>query len=389
MKSIVLHTLSIVTILALTLIPAPTSVSADSVATAEPFRGASVCMPGAEDNGGCLNLGPAQTLAEWAQKGISYPNVGLPAYTPDASMNEMPYQYASIQADPRKEVRLFPSLDDAIATSNQSGSIPAGAMRWVAYVSRADVDGNHYVQIPDSFEWVRASPAEINFFQGLAFYHTPDHEFGWIIDQTYSRSDHSLEAPQTGNHYYRNQMVNIYDVQMGNEQEWYQIGVNEWIERRAIRKVTINTTPPQGVTGDRWIEVNLYEQTLTVYEKGQLVFGTLIASGADPFFTKPGVFQIREKKDTEKMTGAFESDGSDYYSLDKVPWTMYFDGARALHAAYWRALFGYPQSHGCVNLSPGDAHYIYNWANVGDFVYVWDPSGQTPTDPSKYGEGGA
>jgi lipoprotein-anchoring transpeptidase ErfK/SrfK len=389
MKSTLFQLTSIVTILALTLLPAQTAVSADATPTVESFRGSSVCAPGTEDAGGCLNLGPSQTFADWSKKGISYPNVGLPAYTPDASLNQMPYQYASIQADPRKEVRLFPSLDAAVAAENQSGSIPAGAMRWVAYVSRSDVNGNHYVQIPDSFEWVRASPAEINYFQGLAFYHTPDHEFGWIIDQTYSRVDHNLESASTGIHYFRNQLVNIYDVQMGNEEEWYQIGVNEWIERKAIRKVTINSTPPQGVTGDRWIEVNLYEQTLAVYDKGQLVFGTLIASGVDPFFTKPGVFQIREKKDTEKMTGAFEADGSDYYSLDKVPWTMYFDGARALHAAYWRALFGYPQSHGCVNLSPGDAHFIYDWANVGDFVYVWDPSGKTPTDPAKYGQGGA
>ena len=89
------------------------------------------------------------------------------------------------------------------------------------------------------------------------------------------------------------------------------------------------------------------------------------------------------------MTGAFEADRSDYYYLDKVPWTMYFDGARALHAAYWRTMFGFPQSHGCVNLSPGDAHFLFDWANEGDWVYVWDPSGQTPTDPSKYGEGGA
>ena len=107
------------------------------------------------------------------------------------------------------------------------------------------------------------------------------------------------------------------------------------------------------VTGNRWIEVNLYEQTLAVYDQGQLVYATMVATGVDPFFTKPGLFQIKTKKDTETMTGAFTADKSDYYYLDKVPWTMYFDGARALHAAYWRALFGYEQSHGCVNLSPG------------------------------------
>ena len=75
---------------------------------------------------------------------------------------------------------------------------------------------------------------------------------------------------------------------------------------------------------------------------------------------------------------------TDFYYLDNVPWTMYFDKARALHGAYWRTRFGYPQSHGCVNLSVGDAHWLYNWANEGDWVYVHDPSGLTPTDPALY-----
>jgi lipoprotein-anchoring transpeptidase ErfK/SrfK len=361
----------------------------DTPQTVESYAGASVCPPGSTGDIACLATGPVKTIQELAAKGITFPDTGLPAYTPDAALNDMPYRYASIQADPRKEVRLFPSLNDAVATENQSGSIPAGKNRWVAYVTQSDVNGNHYVQLPDSFEWVRASPAETIYFQGLAFYRTPDHEFGWIVDVAVSHTDHSLESPLTGNRFYRNQLVQIYDTQKGNEEDWYQIGINEWVERKAVRKVTINTTPPTGVSGDRWIEVNLYEQTLSVYDKNQLVFATMIATGADPFFTKPGLFQIQTKKETEKMTGAFESDKSDYYSFDKVPWTMYFDGARALHAAYWRALFGYPQSHGCVNLSPGDAHFLFNWANVGDFVYVWDPSGQTPTDPAKYGQGGA
>jgi lipoprotein-anchoring transpeptidase ErfK/SrfK len=67
---------------------------------------------------------------------------------------------------------------------------------------------------------------------------------------------------------------------------------------------------------------------------------------------------------------------------------MYFDKARALHGAYWRANLGFPQSHGCVNLTVGDARWLFDWAHLDDYVYVWDPSGVTPTDPSKYTGGG-
>jgi lipoprotein-anchoring transpeptidase ErfK/SrfK len=126
-----------------------------------------------------------------------------------------------------------------------------------------------------------------------------------------------------------------------------------------------------------------------VYENRQLVFATLVASGGEPFYTRPGLFKIYKKKPLETMSGAFEAGKTDYYYLEDVPWTMYFDQARALHGAYWRPWFGVAGTHGCVNLSLGDANWLFQWANEGDPVYVWDPSGQTPVDPSLYGEGGA
>jgi lipoprotein-anchoring transpeptidase ErfK/SrfK len=143
------------------------------------------------------------------------------------------------------------------------------------------------------------------------------------------------------------------------------------------------------VTNNRWIEVNLQEQILSVYDQGRLVFAALVSTGLPGAWTQPGLFQIYLKKEAETMSGAFTADRSDYYYLEDVPWTMYFDHARALHGTYWHNGYGVPRSRGCVNLSPGDAQWIYNWAKDGDWVYVWDPSGQTPTDPGLYGSGGA
>lgn len=126
-----------------------------------------------------------------------------------------------------------------------------------------------------------------------------------------------------------------------------------------------------------------------VYDKNELVYATMVATGMEPFYTQPGVFQIYEKKEVEDMTGAFEADKSDFYSLQDVPFALYHDQERAFHGAYWRAWYGFEQSHGCINMSIGDAHWLYNWANIGDYVYIHDPSGVTPTDPSYYGAGGA
>ncbi len=51
----------------------------------------------------------------------------------------------------------------------------------------------------------------------------------------------------------------------------------------------------------------------------------------------------------------------DAYFLEKVPWSMYFDKDVALHGAYWHDKFGTRRSHGCVNLSPADAHWLFDW----------------------------
>jgi hypothetical protein len=52
----------------------------------------------------------------------------------------------------------------------------------------------------------------------------------------------------------------------------------------------------------------------------------------------------------------------DEYSIEDVPWTMYFQGSYALHAAFWHDRFGNTRSHGCVNLSPIDARWLFEWA---------------------------
>ena len=41
---------------------------------------------------------------------------------------------------------------------------------------------------------------------------------------------------------------------------------------------------------------------------------------------------------------------------------MYFHEDYALHGAYWHDGFGYKHSHGCVNLSPKDAKWLFIWS---------------------------
>ncbi|MDB5214457.1 MAG: hypothetical protein JWO86_2384, partial [Myxococcaceae bacterium] len=49
------------------------------------------------------------------------------------------------------------------------------------------------------------------------------------------------------------------------------------------------------------------------------------------------------------------------YSIEDVPWIMYFNGSYALHGAFWHNNFGKTKSHGCVNMAPQDAKAIFAW----------------------------
>jgi len=343
----------------------------------EPVSGAVVCEPDAyiatPDN--CFPLGPSRYLSEMAKMGMTIPEQPLPASKPDSSLSQLPYQYFKLEND---YVPIYSAAGGRGAGVNQ---FPPGFV-YVSYIDRADVNGIYYLM--ENGGWIPGKGSrigEIPTFQGLEFSSTPRNSFGWPFEQIPIKSGPGYNTPDTNIWLNPYEVVQIYDTQSVDGSDWNLIGPNQWVEARKVAQVIINTTPPEGVTNNRWIDVNLAEQTLAVYDNRELVFATVIASGLEPFWTKPGTFQIFEKKETETMRN---NDPSDFYYLDNVPWTMYFDGARALHGAYWRTRFGYPQSHGCINLSAGDAHWLFNWAAEGDWVHVYDPSGLTPTDPSLY-----
>ena len=356
----------------------PSGVESDS--------GSVVCPPGIYDMApeGCLPLGPSETLTQIAATGIPYPLLPLPDYTPLAALNYIPYQYFRVTD---AGAPLYGSLEDA--ANNQPENQLAPGLLYVSYVGiETDRNGSSYYSLRTG-ELIGREGTRISVptFQGLAFSSQPQHAFGWVLEEASPRTGPGLNSPETGKPLYRYTVVEIFDTQEASNLTWNLIGSNEWVDSRQVARVDPHTTAPEGVTGSRWIEVNLDEQTISVYDHNQLVFATLVSTGVDPFWTRPGIFQIYEKKPTETMSGATTADRSDYYYLEDVPWTMYFDEARALHGAYWHNGFGYARSHGCVNLSVGDAHWLYNWANVGDTVYVYDPSGKTPIDPSVYGAG--
>jgi hypothetical protein len=352
----------------------------------EPESGSIVCPPGVystvPDN--CLPLGPSAYLTQSAAQGIPYPILPLPVYTPDKSLNDLPYQYFKVTD---AGASLYASLDAAAANRPSKILYPSKDL-YVSYQGSAELVGKEsYYQLLSNY-WIPAEGGRLGKFeppfQGLLFSSQPRNSFGWILGTEKSRTAPGLSSPETGDTFFRFNIVQIYDTQKVDGITWDLIAPSEWLEAVNISQVAPHTSPPPGVIGSRWIEVNLAEQTVTVYQNDQLIFATMASTGVDHFWTRPGLFHIQKKLEATTMSNNIKDD---FYYLEDVPWTMYFDEGRALHGAYWHNRFGYRFSHGCVNLSPGDAHWLFNWANVGEFVYVYDPSGQTPTDPALFGSG--
>jgi hypothetical protein len=382
--------LLLVTGLAISLFPTSEAIARNHPApAAESDSGSVVCAPVAyfAPPDDCLALGPAESLSEAAMLGMEDPTQGIPGYAPDPALNYVPFNYFKVQ---ESGTALYPSLESAMSRSEAVQQVPPGFV-YFSYTDRVETGEGIYYNL-DGGLWMPGDGSRVSapVFQGLAMSATPRQAFGWVLQEADSyKYPAYVPSNPVVRKLSRYNMVQIYSVQNVEGSEWYLIGPDEWVEARIVAGVFPTTRPPEGVTNGRWIEVNLAEQTLAVYDEGQMVYATLISSGLEPFWTRPGLFQVYKKLDVDYMTGSFEADKSDYYYLQSVPWIMYFDKARALHGSYWHTLFGYPHSHGCVNLSIGDAHWLFDWANEGEWVWVHDPSGLTPTDPAKYGEGGA
>lgn len=335
----------------------------------------------------CPRHGPAAKLSNLARLGLLSPRP-LPLTEIDPALSYVPFSYvrAGSGATP-----LYTSYEDAVRGGGGASSMSDGFV-YLSYFNRERDSGvtvystgNGYVRSDDV-----SRVSQLPQSPGLQFERTPDRPFAWTISGGLCTSEEP--AGPLGDHtacFTRHSVVQIYDTQRVGDWDWYMIGPNQWIEQRFLAVVDPDPTPPEGVDQDRWVSINLYEQTVAVYEGGSLIFATAASTGRNGFWTQPGLFQVWAKLERDDMTGGIPGEADNFYFLGDVPRVLYFDEARALHGTYWHGKFGTPTSRGCVNLAPADSNWMFEFAEVGTWVHVYDPSGNTPTDPSVYGAGGA
>ncbi len=139
-----------------------------------------------------------------------------------------------------------------------------------------------------------------------------------------------------------------------------------WIRTNDVNRAE-PAEPPAGLKpGEKWIDVAIKQETLVLYEGDKPVFATLMSAGKDGTNVKgsnatvQGTFRVREKHVAATMDG---DTSGELYSIDDVPYILYFHASYAVHGAFWHEEFGRVRSHGCVNLSPPDAKRVFFWSD--------------------------
>ncbi len=142
----------------------------------------------------------------------------------------------------------------------------------------------------------------------------------------------------------------------------------QWlVDDHLVRVDPMRHRPGWATPGRTWIDVSILRQALVAYEGTRPVYVTLVSTGVDGLgdpekthSTVRGQFLIHTKHVSVTMDG---DEVGDEFDLRDVPWVQYFTQGYALHAAYWHNTFGQPHSHGCVNLAPIDARWLFEWTD--------------------------
>lgn len=175
--------------------------------------------------------------------------------------------------------------------------------------------------------------------------------------------------------------------ELGNA--WVQIddenGYRMFVPAEALRPIDADELQPIAPhVEEKLIRVDLHRQSLSAYEGSVEVFRCRVASGTSYFAadgsgqesrTALGSYPIWSKRISRHMEGGDAQNG---YDLPGVGWVSYFaaDGA-AIHSTYWHNDFGAPKSHGCLNVRPADARWLFRWTapqvdyNPGVITVEW------------------
>jgi hypothetical protein len=130
----------------------------------------------------------------------------------------------------------------------------------------------------------------------------------------------------------------------------------------AVNEVRKIPRPPGTGDNPQWFDADLGEQVLVLYQNDRPVYATLVSSGRNDA-TPLGNYPVWARVAAITMKSQPYDDKN--YFVNMVPWSTFFQAHNAIHGAYWHDRFGSVKSHGCINVAPLDAHYVFESLQPG------------------------
>lgn len=202
-------------------------------------------------------------------------------------------------------------------------------------------------------------------------------ETGSLAEVTvpYTDAVHDLENPEITTRLYYSTTHWILGAQQDKSGAWWYEVLEDFYQKsyyinpqhlRVIPVEELTTLSPDVPVNDKYIEVRLEDQLVIAYEgdtQVQLFRCSAGVTKGDVPQTPMGDFRTDYKRPSRHMI-----DGNDHhmntFNLPGVPWISYIDvNGISFHGTYWHNNFGVPMSHGCINLPPASAKWIYRWTN--------------------------
>ena len=185
---------------------------------------------------------------------------------------------------------------------------------------------------------------------------------GWVYTKG-ARAKSKPSAYAAGKPLVRFQLVHILEQKSAGGRTYYRIHDDLWVSDRDVRRPTKSERPTEVRTAERWIDIELESQTLVAYEGDRPVYATMVSTGkgrqGTVFATPKGVHRIWVKLVASSMDNLEDEEAADLYSIEDVPYVQFFSRGVGLHATFWHDKFGRVRSHGCVNLAPRDAQWLF------------------------------
>lgn len=293
------------------------------------------------------------------------------------------------------DVRSRP--DNNPILNNVIGAMPADyLMPWGREVigSVIGLTNQKYLETPQGYVWASRVQPTRNL-PNTPITEMPAGQPGFWAEVTVPYVDLTLETPpispwiQSLIQYnfpprvYYGQVVWIDQVRTANgfaEYRWnespghgYGFGDIFWLDGAGLKVLTetdVAPISPEIDPNEKRIVADLTYQNLSCYEGNNEVFFCRISSGAkfdatgalsEERATPVGELLTHWKIISLNMSGGGSASG---YSTPAVPWSTVIHGdGIAIHGAFWHNDFGERRSHGCINVKPEDAKWIFRWSS--------------------------